>query len=247
MTAAVTTALAGRAAAQMVMPSLPAGAAPAAASLAPDPGTVGVAAGSGSLLVAGTSTPLVPRGFSSISVLYPDEYADRLCTAVGMGAGTMSQLAAGRRAMRDHADRELLAMKMHWREAARCAGMLRGLGVGHGDRVIVYMPMIPQTVIVMLACARIGAVHSVVFGGFAPPELAARIEDAQPKVVVCGSCGIEPAMIVNYKPIVDKAIAMSEHKPAVVVVFQREQAPARLGAGDIDWNDAIASATPAER
>ena len=131
-------------------------------------------------------------------------------------------------------------------EVARCAGMLRSLGVQQGDRVIVYMPMVPQTVITMLACARIGAVHSVVFGGFAARELATRIEDARPKVVVCGSCGIEPARIVEYKPIVDRAIAMSEHKPTAVVVFQREQAPAPLGRGDVDWNEAIASAAPAE-
>jgi propionyl-CoA synthetase len=130
-------------------------------------------------------------------------------------------------------------------EVARCAGMLRELGVGHGDRVVIYMPMIPQTVITMLACARIGAVHSVVFGGFAPPELAARIEDARPRVVVCGSCGIEPARVVEYKPIVDKAIAMSEHKPDAVIVFQREQAPAQLRERDVDWNDAMAAAVPA--
>jgi propionyl-CoA synthetase len=131
-------------------------------------------------------------------------------------------------------------------EVARCAGMLRSLGVGSGDRVIVYMPMIPQTIVTMLACARIGAVHSVVFGGFAPPELAARIEDARPKVVVCASCGIEPSRIIEYKPMVDKAIAMCEHKPGTVVVFQREQAPGQLGQGDVDWSDAIESAEPAE-
>jgi propionyl-CoA synthetase len=131
-------------------------------------------------------------------------------------------------------------------EVARCAGMLRGLGVGRGDRVVVYMPMVPQAVIAILACARIGAVHSVVFGGFAPPELAARIDDARPKVVVCASCGIEPFRLVEYKPIVDRAIAMSQHKPAAVVVFQREQAAAELRGRDVDWGEGMASATPAE-
>ena len=131
-------------------------------------------------------------------------------------------------------------------EVARCAGMLRELGVGKGDRVIIYMPMIPQTLMAMLACARLGAVHSVVFGGFASPELAARIDDARPKVIVCGSCGLEPGRIIEYKPIVDQAVALSEHKPDAVVVFQREQAPAELGGKDIDWNGAMESATPAD-
>jgi len=130
-------------------------------------------------------------------------------------------------------------------EVARCAGMLRGLGVGPGDRVIVYLPMIPQAVITMLACARIGAVHSVVFGGFAPPELAARIDDARPKVVVCASCGIEPTRVIEYKPIVDQAIALSSHVPDAVVVFQRPQALAVLGDRDLDWDQAMAAATPA--
>jgi len=130
-------------------------------------------------------------------------------------------------------------------EVARCAGMLRGLGVGPGDRVIVYLPMIPQAAITMLACARIGAVHSVVFGGFAPPELAARIDDARPKVVVCASCGIEPTRVIEYKPIVDRAIALSSHVPDAVVVFQRAQAPAVLGDRDLDWDQAMAAAIPA--
>jgi propionyl-CoA synthetase len=130
-------------------------------------------------------------------------------------------------------------------EVARCAGMLRGLGVGPGDRVVIYLPMIPQAVITMLACARIGAVHSVVFGGFAPPELAARIDDARPKVVVCASCGIEPTRVIEYKPIVDRAIALSSHVPDAVVVFQRAQAPAVLGQRDLDWDQAMAAAAPA--
>ena len=98
-------------------------------------------------------------------------------------------------------------------ETARFAGVLRGLGVGKGDRVVVYMPMIPEAVITMLACARIGAVHSVVFGGFAPHELATRIDDARPAVVVSASCGIEPSRTVQYKPMLDAALDAAQHPP----------------------------------
>ncbi|MFO7249379.1 MAG: propionyl-CoA synthetase [Actinomycetes bacterium] len=130
-------------------------------------------------------------------------------------------------------------------EVARFAGVLRGLGVGAGDRVVIYMPMIPQAVIAMLACARIGAVHSVVFGGFAPRELAVRIDDAKPKVVLCASCGIEPTRIVAYKPIVDEALGLASHEVERVVVYQREQARAELGERDLDWEQALREATPA--
>ncbi|MGZ4627526.1 MAG: propionyl-CoA synthetase [Oryzihumus sp.] len=118
---------------------------------------------------------------------------------------------------------------------ARFAGALRGLGVGKGDRVVIYMPMVPEAVVAMLACARIGAVHSVVFGGFAPAELAARIEDAEPRVVVAASCGIEPSRVVEYKPMLDAAIERSSHKPEHVVVLQRPQAEAAMGERDLDW------------
>ncbi|OLT41017.1 propionyl-CoA synthetase [Serinicoccus sp. CNJ-927] len=118
---------------------------------------------------------------------------------------------------------------------ARCAGVLRDLGVGQGDRVVVYLPMVPEAVITMLACARIGAVHSVVFGGFAPAELAARIEDARPTVVVSASCGIEPSGVVPYKPMLDAAIERSGHTPDHCVVVQREQQPCELGKRDLDW------------
>ena len=91
--------------------------------------------------------------------------------------------------------------------------MLRDLGVGKGDRVILYMPMVPEAVIAMLACARIGAIHSVVFGGFAARELATRIDDAKPKVILSASCGIEPGRVVHYKPLLDEAIALAKHKP----------------------------------
>ncbi|OXM73105.1 MULTISPECIES: propionyl-CoA synthetase [Amycolatopsis] len=128
-------------------------------------------------------------------------------------------------------------------EVSRFAGALRGLGVRRGDRVVIYLPMIPQAVIAMLACARLGAVHSVVFGGFAPKELAVRIADARPKVVVCGSCGIEPTRVIEYKPIVDEAVALSGESPEVVV-FQREHVRATLRPGEHDWNALVESASP---
>jgi propionyl-CoA synthetase len=118
---------------------------------------------------------------------------------------------------------------------ARFAGVLRGLGVEKGDRVVVYLPMVPEAVVAMLACARIGAVHSVVFGGFAPAELAARIDDARPKVIVSASCGIEPTRVVEYKPMLDAAIDRAEHKPSACVILQRPQAVAEMGERDIDW------------
>jgi propionyl-CoA synthetase len=116
------------------------------------------------------------------------------------------------------------------------AAMLRDLSVGKGDRVIIYMPMVPEAVIGMLACARIGAIHSVVFGGFAARELATRIDDAKPKVVLSASCGLEPGRIVHYKPLLDEAIALSQHKPDACLILQRPQAEASLIAGrDLDW------------
>ncbi|SFP41161.1 propionyl-CoA synthetase [Amycolatopsis arida] len=131
-------------------------------------------------------------------------------------------------------------------EVARFAGALRGLGVGRGDRVIIYMPMVPEAVIAMLGCARIGAVHSVVFGGFAPRELAARIEDAEPKVILAASCGIEPNRVVEYKPIVDEALAGTRHQPDRVVVLQRAAARAELGERDLDWAELVVGAEPAD-
>ena len=130
---------------------------------------------------------------------------------------------------------------------ARFAGVLRGLGVDKGDRVIVYLPMIPEALIAMLACARIGAVHSVVFGGFAAPELATRIDDATPKVIVSASCGIEVSRVIEYKPILDRAIELAGHKPEHCVILQRPQATAALTEGrDLDWADAAAGAEPAD-
>ena len=132
-------------------------------------------------------------------------------------------------------------------EVARAAGALRALGVERGDRVIIYMPMVPEAVVAMLACARIGAVHSVVFGGFAPHELAVRIEDATPKVVVSASCGIEAGRVILYKPLVDAAIEESTHKPEHCLVLKRPQAEAQLVAGrDVDWASATAAASPVD-
>src|SRR5882757_46630 len=131
-------------------------------------------------------------------------------------------------------------------EVALFAGVLASLGVGRGDRVVVYMPMVPEAVVAMLACARLGAVHSVVFGGFAPRELADRINDAEPLVVVAGSCGIEPTRIVEYKPMLDAAIEAATHKPRHCVILQREQARAEMGPRDVDWHEAMATAQPAD-
>ncbi len=129
---------------------------------------------------------------------------------------------------------------------ARFAGVLKNLGVGKGDRVIVYMPMVPEAAIAMLACARLGAVHSVVFGGFAANELAVRIDDAQPKVMVSASCGIEVNRTIPYKPLMDGAIDLAKHKPARCVILQRPELKADLKPGrDIDWADAMAKAAPA--
>jgi propionyl-CoA synthetase len=132
-------------------------------------------------------------------------------------------------------------------EVARFAGALRGLGVGTGDRVVIYMPMIPEAAIAMLACARIGAVHSVVFGGFAAHELATRIDDAAPKVLVSASCGIEVSRIVEYKPLLDRAINLARRKPDHCVILQRPMASAALTPGrDLDWEEALAGAEPAD-
>ncbi|MCW2247202.1 propionyl-CoA synthetase [Azospirillum fermentarium] len=132
-------------------------------------------------------------------------------------------------------------------QVARLAGALRARGVEKGDRVIVYMPMIPQAVMAMLACARLGAVHSVVFGGFAPNELATRIDDAKPKAIISASCGIEPNRVVKYKPMLDSAIELSSHKPSACIIFQRPQETATLVDGrDVEWFAAQEGVEPAE-
>jgi propionyl-CoA synthetase len=136
-------------------------------------------------------------------------------------------------------------------EVKTLAAMLTDLGVRKGDRVVIYMPMVPEAMFAMLACARVGAVHSVVFGGFAAKELATRIDDAKPKLILSASCGIEPGRVVNYKPLLDQAIALAQSKPAACLILQRPQAPAPLIAGrDFDWArlraDAIAANKTAE-
>ena len=129
---------------------------------------------------------------------------------------------------------------------ARFAGALQSLNVVKGDRVIIYMPMVPEAVIAMLACARIGAIHSVVFGGFAANELAKRIADAKPKVIVSASCGVEPGRVIAYKPMLDEAIELSPSKPETCVILQRPQVTAELKPGrDRDWNEVMRDAEPA--
>jgi len=130
---------------------------------------------------------------------------------------------------------------------ARVAGALEANGVKTGDRVIIYMPGVPEAIFGMLACARLGAVHSVVFGGFAAKELATRIDDAKPVVILTASCGVEPTRVIEYKPLLDRAIEMASHKPAHCIVLQREQARAALTpVRDLDWEEAVAAAQPAD-
>ena len=131
-------------------------------------------------------------------------------------------------------------------EVSRFAGVLRAQGIAQGDRVIIYMPMVPQSVIAMLACARIGAIHSVVFGGFAAHELAARIDHAQPKLIVSASCGIEVGRTIAYKPLLDKAFELARFKPGRCVILQRPQCAASMTDRDLDWNEAMAQASPAD-
>ena len=128
---------------------------------------------------------------------------------------------------------------------AKLAGALAALGVTRGDRVVIYLPMVPEAAIAMLACARLGAIHSVVFGGFAAAELASRIADAKPKVIVSASCGLEPGRVVKYKPLLDAAIALSPHKPDACLILQRDAERAELVAGrDHDLAEAEAAAAP---
>jgi len=132
-------------------------------------------------------------------------------------------------------------------KVALFAGALRAKGVDKGDRVVIYMPMVMEAAVAMLACSRLGAIHSVVFGGFAAAELAVRIDDAKPKVVVTSSCGIEVAKVIPYKPLLDAALDLATHKVDAVVLLQRPQLAADMQAGrDFDWNDVVAEAVPAE-
>jgi len=132
-------------------------------------------------------------------------------------------------------------------ETALFAGALAANGIGKGDRVIIYMPMVPEAIVAVMACARIGAVHSVVFGGFAANELATRIDDAKPKAIVSASCGIEPSRVIPYKPLLNQAIELASHTPDICIILQRPEERADLINGrDIDWHDAVASASPHE-
>src|SRR5580698_6017307 len=126
-------------------------------------------------------------------------------------------------------------------ETARFAAVLKGLDIQKGDRVVIYMPMIPEAVIAMLACARLGAIHSVVFGGFAAHELAVRIDDATPRLIVSASCGIEVARVIEYKPILDAAVDEAAHKPEHTIIVQRPQAVAAMRETDLDWHDLMAA------
>jgi propionyl-CoA synthetase len=128
-------------------------------------------------------------------------------------------------------------------DVSRFAGVLAGLGVGRGDRVLIYMPMVPEAVVAMLATARLGAVHSVVFGGFAPAELAVRIDDAEPTVIVTASCGIESSRVIAYKPLLDEALRLATYTPIATVVLQRPQEVASMGDRDLDWTEQMAGAT----
>jgi len=132
-------------------------------------------------------------------------------------------------------------------KVAKFAGALRSLGVNKGDTVIIYMSMVPEALVAMLACARLGAIHSVVFGGFAPNELAVRIDDAKPKVIVASSCGIEVKKVIEYVPMLNKAIELASHKPEKCVIFQRPQAKGELKPGrDLDWDELMSKASPVE-
>ncbi|MBT5685554.1 MAG: AMP-binding protein, partial [Gammaproteobacteria bacterium] len=132
-------------------------------------------------------------------------------------------------------------------EVATFAGVLASLSISQGDRVIIYMPMIPQAVIAMLACARLGAIHSVVFGGFAAKELATRIDDATPKAILCASCGIEFSNVIAYKPLIDEALQISEHKIDHCLVYQRQESVAEMAnPWDKDWDSLLAVASPVD-
>ena len=145
-----------------------------------------------------------------------------------------------------HSQREITYAELQSRVAS-LAGALRAKGVEKGDRVIIYMPMVPEALEAMLACARLGAIHSVVFGGFAAHELAVRIDDAEPKAIIAASCGIEPGRVVHYKPLLDGAIEAARHKPDFCVIFQREQEVAHLTDGrDVDWHEFQYGVEPAE-
>jgi propionyl-CoA synthetase len=161
-------------------------------------------------------------------------------------AGRGAQVAIIHDSPITHTKREITYAELRDRVAS-LAGALRAKGVGMGDRVIIYMPMVPEALEAMLACARLGAVHSVVFGGFAANELAVRIDDATPKAIIAASCGLEPGRVIHYKPLLDAAIEQATHKPDFCVIFQREQEVAKLIDGrDVAWHSFQHGVEPAE-
>jgi propionyl-CoA synthetase len=161
-------------------------------------------------------------------------------------AGRGAQVAIIHDSPITHTKREITYAELRDRVAS-LAGALRAKGVGVGDRVIIYMPMVPEALEAMLACARLGAVHSVVFGGFAANELAVRIDDATPKAIIAASCGLEPGRVIHYKPLLDAAIELATHKPDFCVIFQREQEVAKLIEGrDVAWHSFQHGVEPAE-
>ena len=131
-------------------------------------------------------------------------------------------------------------------EVGRAAGALQRAGLTHGDRVVIYMPMVPEAVIAMLACARVGAIHSLVFGGFAAPELASRIDDAEPRLLITASCGIEFDRVIPYKPLVDDALELADHDVEHVIFLLRDQCEVSLSVNETSWTDFVADADPVE-
>ncbi|MGL4310474.1 MAG: propionate-CoA ligase PrpE [Paracoccaceae bacterium] len=179
---------------------------------------------------------------------FPDGMVNTCWNAVDrhVQAGRGNQLAIIHDSPITHSSRGITYAELQKRVAS-LAGALRAKGVQKGDRVIIYMPMIPESLEAMLACARLGAIHSVVFGGFAANELAVRIDDCKPKAIIAASCGLEPGRVVHYKPLLDKAIDMASHKPDFCVVFQREQEVAKLIEGrDFAWHTFQYGVEPAE-
>jgi len=179
---------------------------------------------------------------------YPDGTLNTCFNAVDrhVSAGRGHQVAIYYDSPVTHS-REAITYAVLQDRVAAFAGGLRSLGVTRGDRVVIYMPMVPEAIVAMLACARLGAIHSVVFGGFAASELAVRLTDAEPKVIVTATCGIEVTRVVEYMPIVDQATELSAHKPTSVVVLQRPEAPYICKqARDHDWSALIKGASPAE-
>lgn len=179
---------------------------------------------------------------------FPDASTNTCWNAVDrhVAAGRGDQVAIIHDSPITQSRREITYAQLQQRVAS-LAGALKAKGVLKGDRVIIYMPMVPEALEAMLACARLGAIHSVVFGGFAAHELAVRIDDAKPKCIIAASCGLEPGRVVHYKPLVDGAIAQASHKPDFTVIYQREQEAAALKEGyDFDWHAIQAAAVPAK-